>query len=165
MERIKKCAWWPSWRKDIIEYFHSCDRCQKTNKATGKIFDLMIHIQEPITPCKVAHMDWLTSLPPSGEKIYNLCLVIVDRYGKTPIFLLFNKDETSIDTALSISNKVKYHNGLFENIISDRNPKFTSALWENPHMLLGTKISFSTAYHPQTDALAERIIQKLEDMI
>ncbi|MBW0550648.1 hypothetical protein O181_090363 [Austropuccinia psidii MF-1] len=26
MERIKKCAWWPSWRKDVIEYFHSCDR-------------------------------------------------------------------------------------------------------------------------------------------
>ncbi|MBW0583950.1 hypothetical protein O181_123665 [Austropuccinia psidii MF-1] len=26
MERIKTCAWWPSWRKDVIEYCHSCDR-------------------------------------------------------------------------------------------------------------------------------------------
>ncbi|MBW0524035.1 hypothetical protein O181_063750 [Austropuccinia psidii MF-1] len=38
MERIKTCAWWPSWRKDVIEHFHSCDRCQKANKATGKRF-------------------------------------------------------------------------------------------------------------------------------
>ncbi|MBW0554326.1 hypothetical protein O181_094041 [Austropuccinia psidii MF-1] len=50
MERIKTCSWWPSWRKDVIEYFHSCDRCQKVNKATGKRFGLMIHIQEPSTP-------------------------------------------------------------------------------------------------------------------
>ncbi|MBW0497415.1 hypothetical protein O181_037130 [Austropuccinia psidii MF-1] len=32
-------------------------------------------------------------------------------------------------------------------------------------MLLGTKISFSTSYHPQTDGLAERMIKTLEDMI
>ncbi|MBW0525460.1 hypothetical protein O181_065175 [Austropuccinia psidii MF-1] len=31
-------AWCPSWRKDVIEYCHSCDRCQKTNKSMGKIF-------------------------------------------------------------------------------------------------------------------------------
>ncbi|MBW0546940.1 hypothetical protein O181_086655 [Austropuccinia psidii MF-1] len=32
-------------------------------------------------------------------------------------------------------------------------------------MLLGTKLSFLTAYHPQADGLAERMIQALEDMI
>ncbi|MBW0510495.1 hypothetical protein O181_050210 [Austropuccinia psidii MF-1] len=69
MERIKTCAWWPSWRKDVIEYCHSCDRCQKANKATGKGFGLMIHIQEPSTPWEVAHMDWVTALPPGVDKV------------------------------------------------------------------------------------------------
>ncbi|MBW0550084.1 hypothetical protein O181_089799 [Austropuccinia psidii MF-1] len=50
MERIKTCAWWPSWREDVIEYCHSCDRFQKANTATDKRFGLMIHIQEPSTP-------------------------------------------------------------------------------------------------------------------
>ncbi|MBW0540554.1 hypothetical protein O181_080269 [Austropuccinia psidii MF-1] len=80
-------------------------------------------------------MDWVTALPPSGDRSYNACLVIVDRYG------------------------------LFKNIITDRDPKFNSALWTNLHRLFGTKLSFSIAYHPQTDRLAEIMIQTLEDMI
>ncbi|MBW0580485.1 hypothetical protein O181_120200 [Austropuccinia psidii MF-1] len=100
IERIKTFSWWPSWRKDVIEYCHSCGRCQKANKATGKIFGLMIHIQEPSTPWEVVHMDWLTALPPEGDKGYNACLVIVDRYSKTSIFLPCNKDDTAMDTAL-----------------------------------------------------------------
>ncbi|MBW0575315.1 hypothetical protein O181_115030 [Austropuccinia psidii MF-1] len=31
--------------------------------------------------------------------------------------------------------------------------------------MLGTKLVFSTAYHPQTDGLAERIIQTMEDIL
>ncbi|MBW0580688.1 hypothetical protein O181_120403 [Austropuccinia psidii MF-1] len=106
IERIKTCAWWPSWRKDVIEYCHSWDRFQKANKATGKRFGLMIHIQEPNTPWEVVHMDWVTALPPGGDKSYNSCSVIVDRYSKTPIFLPCHKDDTAIDTALLIWNRV-----------------------------------------------------------
>ncbi|MBW0465172.1 hypothetical protein O181_004887 [Austropuccinia psidii MF-1] len=123
---MKACAWCPFWRKDVIDYCHSCDRCQKANKATGKRLGLIIKIQEPSTPWEVDHMGLVTALPPGGEKSYNSCLVIVD---------------------------------------SDRDPKFTSALWTNLHTLLGTKLSFATAYHPQTDGLAGRMIQTLEDMI
>ncbi|MBW0504506.1 hypothetical protein O181_044221 [Austropuccinia psidii MF-1] len=49
--------------------------------------------------------------------------------------------------------------------MSDRDPKLISALWRSLHNLFGTKLSFSTAYHPQTDGLAEIMIQSLEDMI
>ncbi|MBW0511241.1 hypothetical protein O181_050956 [Austropuccinia psidii MF-1] len=79
--------------------------------------------------------------------------------------LLCHKDDTAMDTAIIIWNKVISHTGLFQNIISDRHPKFPSALWTNLHNLLGTKLSLSTAYHSQTDGLAERMIQTLEDMI
>ncbi|MBW0539473.1 hypothetical protein O181_079188 [Austropuccinia psidii MF-1] len=76
-----------------------------------------------------------------------------------------HKDYTAMDTAIMIWNKVISHTGLFQNIISDRDPKFTSALWTNFQNLFGTKLSFSTAYHPQTDGLSERMIQTLEDLI
>ncbi|MBW0574716.1 hypothetical protein O181_114431 [Austropuccinia psidii MF-1] len=117
------------------------------------------------SPWEVVHMDWATALSTSGEKSYNACLVIVDRYSKTPIFLPCHKDDTAMDTALLLWSRVISHTGLFKNIISDRDPKFTSALWTNLHRLFGTKLSFSTAYHPQIDELAERLIQTSEDMI
>ncbi|MBW0500925.1 hypothetical protein O181_040640 [Austropuccinia psidii MF-1] len=110
-------------------------------------------------------MDWATALPPGGDKSYNACLVVVGRYSETPFFLPCHKDDTTMDTAILIWNRVISHNGLFQNIISDRDPKFKSALWTNLHKRLGTKLSFSTSYHPQIDGLGERLIQALEDMI
>ncbi|MBW0589358.1 hypothetical protein O181_129073 [Austropuccinia psidii MF-1] len=110
-------------------------------------------------------MDWVTGLPPGGDRNHNACLAIVDRFSKTPIFLPCHKDDTAMDTALLICNRVVSWTGIFINIISNRDPKFTSALWTNLHQLFGTKLSFSTAYHPHTDGLAERMIQTLEDMV
>ncbi|MBW0588079.1 hypothetical protein O181_127794 [Austropuccinia psidii MF-1] len=104
-------------------------------------------------------MDWVTGLPPGGDRSYNSCLVILDRFSKTPIFLPCPRDDTAMYTALLIWNRVISLSGIFTNIIKDRDPKFTSALWKNIHQIFGTKLSFSTAYHPQTDGLAERMIQ------
>ncbi|MBW0577358.1 hypothetical protein O181_117073, partial [Austropuccinia psidii MF-1] len=99
----------------------------------------MIKIQETRRPWEIVHMDWVTGLPPGGDRSYNACLVIFERFISWT--------------------------GIFTNIISDRDHKFTSALWTNPHQPFGTKLSLSTAYHPQTNGLAERLIQTLEDMV
>ncbi|MBW0563555.1 hypothetical protein O181_103270 [Austropuccinia psidii MF-1] len=125
----------------------------------------MIKIQEPSRPWETVDMDWVTGLPLGGERSYNACLVIVDRFSKTAIFLPCHKDDTAMDKALIVWNRVVSWTSIFTNIISDRNSNFTSALWTNLHQLFGTKLSFSTAYHPQTDGLAERMIQTLEDMV
>ncbi|MBW0511850.1 hypothetical protein O181_051565 [Austropuccinia psidii MF-1] len=113
------------------------------------------------SPWEIAHMDWVTALPPGGDRSYNSCQVLVDRYSKTLMFLPCHK----YDTAIMIWNKVISHSGLFQNIISDRDLRFTSELLTNLHKLFGAKLSFSTAYHTQTDGLAERMIETLEYMI
>ncbi|MBW0500341.1 hypothetical protein O181_040056 [Austropuccinia psidii MF-1] len=83
-------------------------------------------------------MEWVTALPPSGDKHYNACSVIVYRYSRTPIFLPCHKNDTAMDTDLLLWNRFNSHKGLLRNIMT---------------------------YHSQTDGLAERIIQTLEAII
>ncbi|MBW0468322.1 hypothetical protein O181_008037 [Austropuccinia psidii MF-1] len=110
-------------------------------------------------------MDLVTDLPPGGDRSYDSFLVIVDRFKKTPIFFPCHKDDEAIDTAFLIWNRVVSWTGIFTNIISERDPKFTSALWTSIYQLFGTKLSFSTVYHPQPDGLAGRMIQTFEDKV
>ncbi|MBW0486936.1 hypothetical protein O181_026651 [Austropuccinia psidii MF-1] len=124
-----------------------------------------MQIQEPKTPWEIFHMDWVTSLPPGGDTGFNECLVLADRDIKSPILLPCDKDDPAMDTDIMIWNRVIHHTGLFQNIIIDRDTKFTSELWKSLHNLFGKNLSFSTAQNPQTDGLTERMIQTLEYMI
>ncbi|MBW0574746.1 hypothetical protein O181_114461 [Austropuccinia psidii MF-1] len=81
------------------------------------------------------------------------------------MFLPSHKDDTAMEISIMIWNRVISHTGLFQYIISDRDGKLISASWKNLHNFSRTKLSFSTAYHPQTDGLAEIMLQNLEDMI
>ncbi|MBW0460306.1 hypothetical protein O181_000021 [Austropuccinia psidii MF-1] len=104
-EKVKTCIWWPMWQRDVADCCKTGERFQKANKSTGKILEDMINIQEPRRPCNIVHMDWVTGLPPGGDRSCNACLAIVDRFSKTPIFLPCHKDDTAMDTALLIWNR------------------------------------------------------------
>ncbi|MBW0584641.1 hypothetical protein O181_124356 [Austropuccinia psidii MF-1] len=70
-----------------------------------------------------------------------------------------------MDTALLFWNNIISTCEFPKIIISDRDPKFTSDFCTNLYDIPGTKLAFSTAYHPQTDGLAERMIQTMEDIL
>ena len=50
-------------------------------------------------------------------------------------------------------------------IVSDRDPRFTTRLWQCLQSAFGTMLTLCTAYHPPTDGQSERTIQILEDML
>lgn len=55
--------------------------------------------------------------------------------------------------------------GLPQAIISDRDPIFTSNVWQQLFKLTDTKLLMSSAYHPQTDGQMERLNQCLEGFL
>jgi hypothetical protein len=60
-----------------------------------------------------------------------------------------------------IDNIVKLH-GMPKSITSDRDTIFTSNFWKLLFKTLGSKLQYTTAYHPQTDGQSERVNQCLE---
>ncbi|MBW0480640.1 hypothetical protein O181_020355 [Austropuccinia psidii MF-1] len=96
-------------------------------------------------------MDWVTELVPGGKEKFNYCLIIVDRFRNSMRCLPFHMEDTAIDTAVLLWNNIIYSHGVPTIIISDNDPKFTSEFWTNLYDMLGTKLAFYTAYHPQTD--------------
>ncbi|MBW0486801.1 hypothetical protein O181_026516 [Austropuccinia psidii MF-1] len=110
-------------------------------------------------------MDWVTVLVPGGKENFNACLIIVDRFIKSIRCLQYHKEDTAMDTALFFWNNIISTCGVLKIIISDRDPKFTSEVWTSFYDMLGTKLVFSTSYHPQRDGLAESMIQTMEDIL
>ncbi|MBW0577863.1 hypothetical protein O181_117578 [Austropuccinia psidii MF-1] len=90
---------------------------------------------------------------------------MVDRFRNSMMCLPCHKEDTAMDTALLFWNNIISTCGVPKIVISDRDPKFTSEFWTNLYDMLGTKLAFSTAYHPQTEGLDERMIQTMEDIL
>ncbi|MBW0576586.1 hypothetical protein O181_116301 [Austropuccinia psidii MF-1] len=164
-ERVASTAWWPKWEQEFSEYINTCERCQKENRKDGKKYGLLQHIEEPKHPWETINMDWVTVLVPGGKENFNACLIILDRFSNSMRCLPCHKEETAMDTALLFWNNIISTCGVPKVIISVSYPKFTSEFWKNLYDMLGTKLPFSTAYHPQTDGLAERMIQTMEDIV
>lgn len=67
-------------------------------------------------------------------------------------------------THIYVKEIVRLHR-VSASIISDTDPKFTSKFWEQLNHKLGTKLTLSSGYHPQTNSQSERMIQSLEEQL
>ncbi|MBW0461897.1 hypothetical protein O181_001612 [Austropuccinia psidii MF-1] len=164
-ERVTSTAWCPKWEQEFSEYINTWERFQKANRKHGKRYGLLQHIEEPNHPWESTNMDWVTGFVPGGKESFNACLGIVDMHSKSVRCLPCHKEDTSMDTALLFWNNIISTCGIPKIIISYRDPTFKSEDWTNLYHMFGTKLVFSTAYHPQMDGLAERMIQTIEEII
>ena len=90
---------------------------------------------------------------------------MIEQLTKSAHFLPVRTDYSLDKLAeLYIKEIVRLHE-ILVSIISERDPRFTLRFWGKFHEALGTRLNFSTAFHPQTDGQSEIVIQVLEDML
>jgi hypothetical protein len=70
--------------------------------------------------------------------------------------------DTAVDAAKSFYGNIFKFHGLPDEIVSDRDPKFTSKFWRALMDLCGVKLKMSTSRHPQTDGSSEIMNRMLE---
>ncbi|KAL1915429.1 uncharacterized protein VTP21DRAFT_6887 [Calcarisporiella thermophila] len=162
--QLRKNYYWPRLSRDAKRYVSSCELCQR-NKATNKQpAGLLLPLPVPHDRWEQISMDFIVGLP-KAKSGYDSIIVFVDRLSKRAHFVPTKGTVTAPEVARLFFNNIFRLHGLPRVIITDRDSKFTSSFWQELFKCLGTKLTMSTAFHPQTDGQTERINRSLEEML
>ena len=161
---LKEQFWWHKMKREIGSYMAKCDICQRVKAGHQRPAGLLQQLKILEWKWDSVGMDFITGLPTSSRGNDSI-RVIVDRLSKVAHFLPVKTTYQSSKLAeLYIARIVSLHR-VPKNIVSDQGTRFTSRFWKKVKEGLGTRLDFSTAYHPQTDGQTERVNQILEDML
>ncbi|KAJ0476804.1 putative nucleotidyltransferase, Ribonuclease H [Helianthus annuus] len=161
---IRTTYWWPSMKAHIATYVGKCLTCARVKVEYQKPAGLLQQPKIPQWKWEEISMDFVTGLPRS-QRGNDTIWVIVDRLTKSAHFLAIKETDKFSTLADIYLKEVVSRHGVPTSIISDRDARFTSELWQAMHKSFGSRLDMSTAYHPQTDGQSERTIQTLEDML
>ncbi|KAA3461865.1 integrase [Gossypium australe] len=124
------------------------------NEGGNKTYRDLLKAEHQLQPVKIplwkweqVTMDFVSGLPLTPTK-KDFVWVFVDRLTKSAHFILVWTDYSLQKLAkLYISEIVRLH-GVPISIISNRDPRFTSRFWKKLREALGSRLDFSTAFHP-----------------
>ena len=163
LDYIRRWYWWPTMAKDVDLFCKSCGSCQTTKSSTMKPRGLLHSLPIPRRPWGSVGMDFVGPFPQS--KGFDFLLIVICRFTSMVHLIPTYTTSTARDIAwLYLKEVVRLH-GVPDTIVSDRDPRFVARFWRELHKLVGTKLLMSTAYHPQTDGMAERAVRNVSQVL
>ena len=151
---LERYFFWPTLRADIEKHVRECLVCQKVKYDRHKVYGQLQPLPVPDRPWESIAMDFITDLPRSKNG-NDAIWTIIDRFSKQAHFLPVKKTIKADHMARIFLAQIFKHHGMPKIIISDRDPRMTSLFWQALFENMGTKLHFSSAYHPQTDGQSE----------
>nr|AAX96600.1 retrotransposon protein, putative, Ty3-gypsy sub-class [Oryza sativa Japonica Group] len=161
---LKERFWWASMKREIAEYIAVCDVCQRVKAEHQKPAGLLQPLKIPEWKWEEIGMDLITGLPRTSLG-HDSIWVIDDRLTKVAHFIPVKTTYSGSRLAELYMARIVCLHRVPKKIVSDRGSQFTSKFWKKLQEEMGSKLNFSTAYHPQTDGQTERVNQILEDML
>jgi len=161
--------YWPHLKHDVFIVLKRCRTCQlskgiKTNAGLYSPLPILNQSWGDIS------MDFVLGLPRTVRG-YDSIFVVVDHSQRWHIFFLAH--ELMLLPKLHLfffffflcfSGVVRLR-GLPKTIVFDRDVKFVSYFWKTLWANMGTKLKFSSAFHPQTDGQTEAINWSLGNLL
>ena len=109
-------------------------------------------------------MNFVTHFPWTQRR-HDAIWVIVNRLTKSAHFLVVRMTFTLEEFYWLYVREIVRLQGVPVSIALDGDPRFTAHFWNSFQKAMGTQLTMSTVFHPQTDGQSERTIQILEDML
>ena len=154
--KVRRYFWWKGMAGDIREYVESCPTYQleKTEHTLkkGNLQSLAI----PKAKWQEVSVDFMTDLPTTIEGEDSI-MIVVDRATKMVHLIPCRKTMAAGEAARLYWQHVVRLHGVPRAIHTDRGAQFVGRWWREIWTLLGTKLKFGTAYHPQSQGQVERM--------
>ena len=144
----------------LKRYLLHCPECQLNQTKRHRPYGALQPIESPPRCHHTVVIDFVVELPVTrdGE---NSLLTVTNKFSKR-ITMAAGKDTYKAEDWAKILLTLLVDWGIPKVIISDRDPKFLSNLWQAMFKELGTELHLTTAYHPQADGQSERTNQTVE---
>ncbi|SCV70790.1 BQ2448_3552 [Microbotryum intermedium] len=151
---LSRTFFWPRMRSSCDAYVLTCDVCQRTKAGTTGAVGTSHGLSVPNEPMKEVALDFVGPLPKSQG--FDMLLTITDRLSGYTRLLPSRAADTAKDVAERFHEGWHRFFGPPTRLVSDRDKLFTSHFWRAYHNLMGTRLSMSTSFHPETDGRSER---------
>ncbi|KAA3483855.1 integrase [Gossypium australe] len=129
---LKQLYWWLGMERDISKFVSRCLVCHQV-KAEHQVPSRLL--QPSYDRFRIRF-----TVVYEEERCYLGCSYLLDKLAELYIFEIVRLYEVLVS------------------IILDRDPRFTSRFWKKLQEALGTRLNFSTSFHPQIDGQSERVI-------
>ena len=161
---LRRQYYWSGMKRHVGDFVRRCLTCQQVKAVHQKPAGLLQPLEVAEWKWEHVTMDFVTHLPRTPQG-HDAVWVIADRLTKLAHFLAVQMTFTlERFCRLYIREIVRLH-GVPVSIVSNRDPRFTAHFWKSIQKAIGTRLTMSTTFHPQTDGQSERTIQVLEDML
>ncbi|KAJ0499074.1 putative nucleotidyltransferase, Ribonuclease H [Helianthus annuus] len=146
---LRTSYWWPGMKKDIVAIVLKCLTCSKVKVEHQRPSGLLEQPEIPAWKWESIAVDFITKLPRTSSG-HDSIWVIIDRLTKSAHFFPIREDYKVDKLAHIYTDEVICRHGIPIDIISDRDGRFTSRLWQMFQSALCTHLNLSTAFHPQS---------------
>ena len=163
LELVACNYWWPGISRYVAVYVKGCEACNWTKTFPAHPVGTLMPNWVPDQRWQVVSTDLIGEFP--EYKGYNAILVMVDRLSKWIHAVPTTTDMDSLGITHLFWDHIWRNHGLPEEVISNHRTVFISSFSDALGKLLGTKLSPSTAYHPQTDGQTKHTNQEVEQFL
>jgi hypothetical protein len=153
--------WWKSLARDVARFISTYVACQRNKARCHKPYELLQPLLVLGKPWHTVTFEIIVKLPKTSRGNGRIC-VFVDKLTKLVHFVACKERVFAKEFAeLYVDHDFRLH-GLSRDFITDRDPRFTSAFWQDATVLLGIRVVVLSSFHPQIDGQTERVNQTLE---
>jgi hypothetical protein len=149
LHRLRVPFFMPQNNRQVREFIKGCSVCQRNKTEHLHPASLLQPLAVPSAVWQDIAMDFVEGFPKVGGK--PVVLTIADRLSMYAHFITLGHPYTAMSVAKAFFEHAVRLHGIPTSIVSDWDPIFTNAIWQELFRLCGAQLRLSSAFHPQMD--------------